>query len=269
MKSVHSVAASGFLQGSHYDSNRPSYTNEAVKYVADVFQELSPLGSGESQCDILELGAGTGKFTEKILSQLSSDVKYVASEPSEPFLATLKSKVPDSVQCISCTARDIPFTNNSIKLIIAAQCFHWFADNENLQEIHRVLVPGGRFVCVWNNKDWSVPWIKAMEDVLTQYYDEDVPRAIKYKWKEVIERFTGFTLKRHQMLPGVHIQGDKDFIVGHFSSISVISKLPDHEKQEALNKFYTVLNSHEMTKNLTEIHVPLKTEIYDVEKAVS
>jgi SAM-dependent methyltransferase len=31
------------------------------------------------------------------------------------------------------------------QLIIAAQCFHWFASPESLQEIYRVLVPGGRF----------------------------------------------------------------------------------------------------------------------------
>ena len=59
---------------------------------------------------------------------------------------------------------------------------------------------------VWNNKDWSVPWVKSMEDILTQYYDEDTPRAVTYKWKHVIESVTGFTLKCHQLLPGIEMK---------------------------------------------------------------
>ncbi|XP_052090094.1 uncharacterized protein LOC127726687 [Mytilus californianus] len=268
MNNVHSVAATGFNQGNHYDSNRPSYTDQAIRYIVDVLSELSPLNRKDLKYDVLELGAGTGKFTEKITLCISQDVKYLASEPSESFLGVLRNKVPSFVECAPCTADAIPLPNNSVKLIIAAQCFHWFANHENLQELYRVLVPGGRFVMLWNNKDWSIPWVKSIEDILTQYYDEDTPRAVSYKWKHVIESFSGFSLKNHQLLPGIQMRGERDFVVEHFSSISVISRLSPEEKQEALAKFYNVLDSSEMTKHLSEIQIPFHTEIYDVEKMV-
>lgn len=66
----------------------------------------------------------------------------------------------------------------------------------------------------------------------------------------------------------IYFQGNRDFVVGHFSSISVISRLSPEEKQEALAKFYNVLGSSEMTKDLSEIQIPFRTEIYDVEKMV-
>ena len=217
---------------------------------------------------MLELGAGTGKFTEKITACIAQDVKYLATEPSDSFLMTLRSKVPSFVECAACTANALPLPNNSVKLIIAAQCFHWFASPESLQEIYRVLVPGGRFVMVWNNKDWSVPWVKSMEDILTQYYDEDTPRAITYKWKHVIESFTGFTLKCHQLLPGIEMKGDRDFIVSHFSTISVIAMLSEEERQEVLTRFHKVLETNEQTQHHSQIQIPFCTEIYDVEKTV-
>ena len=33
--------------------------------------------------------------------------------------------------------------NSTVHAVIAAQSFHWFANDKSISEIHRVLVPGG------------------------------------------------------------------------------------------------------------------------------
>ncbi|XP_033741568.1 uncharacterized methyltransferase-like C25B8.10 isoform X2 [Pecten maximus] len=241
-------------QGQNYNQGRPSYTEKAVSYIADL------VTTGNVSYDVLELGAGTGKFTQKIISNLPQDVKYLATEPMDGFLDTLKELCP-SVSTKLCTASDIPLPENSVGTVVAAQCFHWFASEESLAEIRRVLVPGGRFVMVWNNKDWNVPWVKDIETILSEFYG-DTPRAVNRTWKTVIEKFTGFLCKEHILQEGIDFQGDRDFIVNHFCTISVIASLAEEEKEKVQQRMYQVLDSHEETTGKDIIKIPFQTEIY-------
>ncbi|XP_021370858.1 uncharacterized methyltransferase-like C25B8.10 [Mizuhopecten yessoensis] len=260
--SVHAKTKTGFINGKNYDQSRPSYTEEAVSYIADLVTggKIPGPSTGNVSYDIVELGAGTGKFTQKVMSKLTQDVKYLATEPMEGFLDTLKQLCP-SVSTKLCAASDLPLPDNSVRTVVAAQCFHWFASEDSLKEICRVLVPGGRFVMVWNNKDWDEPWVKDIEDILSGYYG-DTPRAINRTWKTVIEKFSGLSCKEHFFQAGIDFQGDKDFVVGHFSTISVIASLPEDEKEDIQRRMYQVLNSHDQTREKDIIRIPFKTEIY-------
>jgi SAM-dependent methyltransferase len=53
----------------------------------------------------------------------------------------------------------IPLESGSADCVIAAQAFHWFDAPLALEEIHRVLVDGGRLGLVWNIRDESVAWV--------------------------------------------------------------------------------------------------------------
>ncbi|XP_069132449.1 uncharacterized protein [Argopecten irradians] len=215
---VHGKTKTGFVDGKNYDQGRPSYTEKAVSYIADIIKDGSRSKSGNISYDVVELGAGTGKFTQKII-------------------------------------------NNLPQTVVAAQCFHWFASDESLTEIHRVLVPGGKFVMVWNNKDWSVPWVKDIETILTGYYG-DTPRAVNRTWKTVIEKFSGFQCKEHIFQDGIEFKGDREFVVGHFCTISIIASLPDDEKEAVRRRMYQVLDSHDETRNQDIIRIPFQTELY-------
>ncbi|XP_060079655.1 uncharacterized protein LOC132559064 [Ylistrum balloti] len=268
LNSVHTKTRTGFVDGGKYSQGRPSYTEEAVSYIANLLIDgkLSGPGKGNVSYDVVELGAGTGKFTEKIITKLPQDIKYLATEPMDGFLGTLKDLCP-SVDTKQCTANNIPLPENSVRNVIAAQCFHWFASVESLSEISRVLVPGGRFVMIWNNKDWSVPWVKDFEVILSNYYTSDTPRAINRTWKTVIENFPGFLCKEHTFKTGIDFQGNKDFVVSHFCTISVIASLPDDEKEAVRQKMYKILDSHEETREKDIIKIPFETEIYHSVKA--
>jgi len=115
-----------------YERARPGYPADAVLWLA-----------GETPCDVVDLGAGTGKLTRS-LAALGHHV--VAVEP----LAEMLEQLPDA----------------SIDVVACAQAFHWFDQEAALSEIARVLRPGGRIALVWNVRDERVPWVSELSDAM-------------------------------------------------------------------------------------------------------
>ncbi|KAH3720108.1 hypothetical protein DPMN_063001 [Dreissena polymorpha] len=60
------------------------------------------------------------------------------------------------------------------------------------------------------------------------------------------------------------MKGDKNFIVDHFTSISVIAKLTGTDFEGAVKKFHRVLDEHFSDED--EIVMPYDSEFYCVEK---
>ena len=52
------------------------------------------------------------------------------------------------------------FPDSSVDVVLAAHCFHWFANEEAVKEIYRVLTPQGTLGMIWALPDESVPWLK-------------------------------------------------------------------------------------------------------------
>ena len=65
--------------------------------------------------------------------------------------------------------------------VIAAQCFHYFANREALEEIHRILVPGGSLGLIWPIEDVSVPWVKDVYEFLEPVHEE---RSLFHPYRE-------------------------------------------------------------------------------------
>eukprot|EP00105_Crassostrea_gigas_P040479 XP_019924627.1 PREDICTED: uncharacterized protein LOC109619286 [Crassostrea gigas] len=68
---VHGTAKTGFVDGENYDRFRPSYTDEVVKIIASIITDSQTGKDNNLQYDCVELGAGTGKLTKKLLNELS------------------------------------------------------------------------------------------------------------------------------------------------------------------------------------------------------
>lgn len=129
------LAASFTAAGSDYDRYRPSFPDAAL----DLFLT-------GAQRDVLDLGAGTGKLTERLIGRVPH---VTAIDPAESMLAILRSKLP-SVETILGTAEDIPAPDASQDVVTVAQAFHWFDRDRAADEIARVLRPGGALALLWN-----------------------------------------------------------------------------------------------------------------------
>jgi ubiquinone/menaquinone biosynthesis C-methylase UbiE len=134
-----------------YDRGRPSYPREAAVWLC-----------GADPVTLLELGAGTGKLTEQLVT-LGHDVH--ATDPDEAMLEILRGHLPD-VRTSFASAEDIPVPDRSVDVVVCAQAFHWFDLDRALPEIARVLKPGGRLALVWNQRDERIPWVRRLGRVI-------------------------------------------------------------------------------------------------------
>ena len=98
----------------------------------------------------------------------------VAVEPLANMRAELERALP-SVRVLDGSAERIPLPDGSADAVFVGQAFHWFDGPAALDEIARVLVPGGVLGLVWNLRDERVPWVadltaalRGAGDVLTE-----------------------------------------------------------------------------------------------------
>ncbi len=150
--SVHHAAAQGFGAAAEaYQRARPDYP--AV--LADWLHDELDLAPGRV---VVDLGAGTGKFTPFLRA---TGARVVAVEPVEAMRAALVAAHPD-VEALAGEAERLPLADASVDAIVCAQSFHWFARPAALAEMRRVLKPGGALGLVWNVRDARVAWVATL-----------------------------------------------------------------------------------------------------------
>ncbi len=134
-----------------YDRGRPEYSEETADWLA-----------GTDPLDVLELGAGTGKLTARLVA-LGHRVH--ATDPDEGMLDVLARNVPQA-RTATASAEELPFADKSFDVVVVAQAFHWFDHGRALPEIARVLRPTGRIALVWHVRDTRIPWARKLGTVL-------------------------------------------------------------------------------------------------------
>jgi ubiquinone/menaquinone biosynthesis C-methylase UbiE len=93
---------------------------------------------------ILDLGCGTGRFTEALRARFDAEV--IGIDPSEKMLAQARSKQRDDrIRYQHGRAESIPLPDNSVDLIFMSMIFHHLKDSAlAARECRRVLRDGGK-----------------------------------------------------------------------------------------------------------------------------
>lgn len=193
--SVNSTSLSSF-NSNHalYDKIRPDFN---TSFVTKFFKTLGLA----KQSKILELAAGTGKFTRRLLAQGFGE-NAVVVEPSEGMLTSFRSHFPELNSQLG-SSYDIPLGENSVDSILIAQGFHWFSDHKSLDEMHRVLKPGGKLGLIWNfdtlknnNNEPRLALTQEDKEAMTTWqdvaleaykYDSEVPQYRTGRWRNVFK----------------------------------------------------------------------------------
>ncbi|MGN6252382.1 MAG: class I SAM-dependent methyltransferase [Marmoricola sp.] len=204
-----------------YDRARPSYPVEAARWL-----------TGSGKLTVLELGAGTGKLTEVLVT---AGHRVIATDPSPEMLARLRARVvPFAVGVAGAEA--IPAPSRSVDVVVGAQAFHWFDHRRALPEIARVLRPGGTLALVWNQRDESIPWVRRLGALMgTEGQDQDLVAPLRdsplFGWVE--EQ----TFRSWQRL-------DREGLLDLASSRSSVSVLAEPERQEVLRRVLALYDDY-------------------------
>ncbi|MEX5548422.1 methyltransferase domain-containing protein [Pseudomonas pergaminensis] len=250
MTGVHTSAQQGFsTQAVTYAQGRPDYPRQLTGWLAETLRI-------DAQSSVIDLGAGTGKFT-RLLSTLAPTLTAV--EPVAAMGAQLTKLLPD-VRLVNGTAESIPLPSASADAVVCAQAFHWFSTEAALAEIHRVLKPQGRLGLVWNVRDESVDWVAAITDIITPY-EGDTPRFHTGRWREA---FTGeyFSEPEVTCFPYSHVGSPQEVIMDRFLSVSFIAALPEASKAVVTAQLQALIDTHPSLKGRDTVAFPYQTQAY-------
>lgn len=138
-----------------YHGARPPVPTEAVEWLTDPPE-------GHPYQEVLDLGAGTGRFTAQLLHWIPI---VHAIEPDTRMLTVLRRTYPLAVGTLG-VAEALPMPAACVDAVFAAGSWHWFEPEAATAEIVRVLRPGGRLGAVWNIRNPSVPWVRELHDLI-------------------------------------------------------------------------------------------------------
>ena len=222
------LGTDGFADGERYQSARPSYPSEAVAFLV----ESLAITAGSH---VLDLGAGTGIFTELLVP---FGARITAVDPVPGMRDVLTLRLP-GVEVLD--GRDVasPLATSSVDAVVVAQAFHWFDAEPALREIHRVLVAGGGLGLIWNERDESVPWVAQLGRAMR--WPEHQPYRVGMDFTPVLaagpfDRIERRTFRYEQLL-------DHELLRRRVLTTSYIAVMPDGERDELMRDVDEVLDT--------------------------
>ncbi|HEV8296989.1 MAG TPA: methyltransferase domain-containing protein [Acidimicrobiales bacterium] len=252
MGGVNQIATAGFGAASEaYERGRPSYPRAVVDIVC------TQLGLTRESV-VLDLAAGTGKFTELLVAR---DLRVVAVEPVDEMRARLIERLP-STDVRAGSAERIPFGDASVDAVTVAQAFHWFDTTRAVAEIARVLRPGGGVALVWNRRLLDAPVQKVIEAIVAPHRG-DTPSHRTSSWRETFaatgsfDDFTSCEIPHSQM-------SDRDGLVDRVLSTSFIAALAPADRATVAREVCDAIDRLGLGE---QIVVPYHTEVHTARKS--
>jgi SAM-dependent methyltransferase len=216
-----------------YERGRPEYPPAVVGALA---AELHlPPGA-----TVVDLGAGTGKLT-RALVEFGLDV--IAVEPQAALREVLAAKV-GSERVREGLAEAIPLPDDSVAALTVADAFHWFDQGPALEEIRRVLRPGGGLALLittpdWREASWAEEVGKLMEAMRPEHPGIDGPG-----WQDSVRASGGWSEPREFRVTTTQPGGAERF-VAYIASVSWVAALPEEQRAETLLRIATIVGAGE------------------------
>ena len=147
-----------------------SWKRRAVEFlVAPPHPNPLPPGARESVKLVLDVGAGTADLALLAARRLGEKAQIVAADLNGPMLAIGLGKVRKAgwqrqIVCVQANAERLCVPDSVFDAVTTGFCMRNVADlKQALQEIRRVLKPGGRLICLEFSRPVS-SWLRRLYD---------------------------------------------------------------------------------------------------------
>lgn len=246
---IHDTAAVGYKRaGDDYERARPAYPEAALTALVD------GLGLGPSSV-VVELGAGTGKFTRLMAPKVGL---LVATEPVDEMRTHLVAAATNPV--VAATAEAVPVATGRADAVVAATAFHWFRAEAALAEAGRVLRPGGGIGLVWNNPDRAVDWVAQVWAVVDKVRGA-VPGNRDLRWQDAFASSRAFSpLASASFSHAVELTPDQ--MEARIISISFVAALPDADREALLERVRAIVATDPDLRGGATVSLPYRTDVY-------
>jgi SAM-dependent methyltransferase len=233
-----------------------AYERSRPEYPAAVYELLRRQFGLKRGTIVIDLAAGTGKFTRGLVG---TGAAVVAIEPTAGMRRVFRRAVP-RLPVLDGSAEAMPVPDGFVDAVTVAQAFHWFRVPRALREIHRVLRPGGGLALVWNERDESVDWMRELSDLLRPLRH----RAPSYRgadWRAAFAQRHWFTPLRHRRFR--HSQRlDLAGAVDRVRSVSFVAIAPRAVQARIVRSVRSLLRTHPQTRGRSVIEFPYRTDVY-------
>ena len=208
-----------------YELGRPRWPDELIDRVAGELE----LGSDAT---VLDLGAGTGKLARDLVPRFG---RVIAVEPDDAMRAVLEEGVPEA-ESLAGSAEAIPLPDASVDAVFTAEAFHWYASDESVGEIVRVLRPRGGLVILWNLDfgDPDPPMGEEVDRVIDVAFAKGgapgIGKVLSGFWREPIAKGPFEPLQESEVERTV--TRTRDQWLANMLSVSSIAALSDADREE-------------------------------------
>jgi SAM-dependent methyltransferase len=110
----------------------------------------------------VDLGSGTGAVTRFLLDRAD---EVVAVEPDDRMRTVLEEALP-KVRALPGRGESIPLPDASADAVLASSSWHWMDPVRTLDEVRRVLVPGGVLGVILSGPDREGPFMVQAQAIL-------------------------------------------------------------------------------------------------------
>jgi len=208
-----------------YELGRPRWPEELIDRVAGELE----LGSDAT---VLDLGAGTGKLTRDLVPRFG---RVIAVEPDDAMRGVLEEGVPEA-ESLAGSAEAIPLPDASVDAVFTAEAFHWYASDESVGEIVRVLRPRGGLVILWNLDfgDPDPPMGEEVDRVIDVAFAKGgapgIGKVLSGFWREPIAKGPFEPLQESEVERTV--TRTRDQWLANMLSVSSIAALSDADRED-------------------------------------